>query len=135
MYRQEYGAGPSGRAYGQGLRPYLKDERLWVCPAFEAPPGMQVAISYAYLLDGDRLRDSDRPVGARSVIIYCDEHRRFVDRSRAEERAGLHRFEGIFPVLRQDGAAERIPAERVQVRERPSAREPASAQVMLEFPD
>jgi prepilin-type N-terminal cleavage/methylation domain-containing protein len=136
MYRQDFGAYPPWNAYGQRLKPYLKEERLWVCPSHQAPPGMQVAISYMNRLNGDHLWDTGKELGPRSVIVYCDSHIKIEGYDR--QHGGNPISSGDYAVLRHDGAAELIPADKVNSIEKPiPATSPGgpSADVVLEFPE
>jgi prepilin-type N-terminal cleavage/methylation domain-containing protein len=136
MYRQDYGADPPWRSFGERLQPFLKDERLWVCPSHQAPPGVAVAVSYLNLVDGDRRWDTDKPLTPRSVIVYCDSHTSI--RGYDRQRGGTPLFNGAYLVLRHDGAVEPIPAGQVKMQEKP-ARSPAPGgianDVLLEFPE
>jgi hypothetical protein len=117
----------------------VKDRRLFVCPDHRDPPGIQTVSSYWYGLSGDRLRNSRQPLGARSVIMYCAEHHTLgeaVTRLTRRPQAGI--YGGVLPVLRQDGSAELMAAERVKVRLQPMPHgKPwfGGSVIVLEFPE
>jgi prepilin-type N-terminal cleavage/methylation domain-containing protein len=136
MYRQDYGEYPPWNSFGQRLKPYVKDDRLWVCPSFKAPPGIQVAASYMNRLDRDHLWDTGQALGPRSVIVYCDSHVEIKGYDR--QRGGDPITAGVYTVLRHDGSAERIPAAKVRSIEKPirsSSPGGPAADVVLQFPE
>jgi prepilin-type N-terminal cleavage/methylation domain-containing protein len=112
LYRQDYGSYP--RFYGdltKALTPYIKDRRLFFCPASQEPAGIKLDTSYAFLSDGDRLRfPHGNELQPRSVIVYCRAH--------AEKQPLDKRYVGGFPALRHDGAVNIIPAGEVKLSSR-----------------
>src|SRR5690348_15045810 len=68
MYHQDCGSYPPFPAWLGPLMSYVKDRRVLLCPSFEAPEGIQVASSYRFQLDGDRLRYSGSELNSRTVI-------------------------------------------------------------------
>jgi prepilin-type N-terminal cleavage/methylation domain-containing protein len=139
MYREDQGSYPPFAQHTQALQPYVKDRRLFFCPDHRDPPGITMLSSYRYEMSGDRLRHGRQPLGPRSVIVYCGEHQTLGDavwRLTRLPRAGI--YSGVFPVLRQDGSAELLPAARVSVRLQPMPRgEPwfGGSAMVLEFPE
>jgi len=97
---------------------------------------MQVAISYMNRLDGERLWETGKELGARSVIVYCDSHIHVTGYDR--QNGGNPISSGAYAILRNDGAAELIPAGQVKSIEMPT-RSPApgvqTADVVLDFPE
>ena len=112
MYRQDYDSYPGFWAgVPEALAPYVKNQRLLFCPSSTEPQGIKLSSSYAFLIDGDRLRfPHGNELQPRSVIVYCFYH------AKREPLGKSH--EGRYPVLRQDGAVEIIPAGQVRVSSR-----------------
>jgi prepilin-type N-terminal cleavage/methylation domain-containing protein len=112
MYRQDYGSYPGFWAgVPEALAPYVKNQRLLFCPSSKQPQGIKLSSSYAFLIDGDRLRfPHGNELQPRSVIVYCRDH--------AKKEPLDKRYEGMFPVLRHDGAIGIIPAGKVRVSSR-----------------
>jgi prepilin-type N-terminal cleavage/methylation domain-containing protein len=109
MYHQDYGSYPGfWGGVPESLTAYVTDRRLFFCPSSTEPPGIKLSTSYSFLFDGDHLRfPHGNELQSRSVIGYCVAHSK-------KEPLGK-RYEGVFPVLRHDGAVELIPAGEVQV--------------------
>jgi type II secretory pathway pseudopilin PulG len=132
MYRQDYSSYPQWETPFQALSPYVKNHSLFYCPLWVKPVGIDSVASYRYLLDGDRMQTDGTLVGPRSVIIFCDYHRR----TRHLSWKDIHT--GSYTVLRQDGAAEVIPVDKVQeTGRRMPNREPwfGGVTTVLKFPE
>jgi hypothetical protein len=87
-------------------------------------------------LNGDHLWDTGKELGPRSVIVYCDSHLKIEGYDR--QHGGKPISSGDYAVLRHDGAAEPIPADKVNSIEKPiPATSPGgpAADVVLEFPE
>jgi prepilin-type N-terminal cleavage/methylation domain-containing protein len=139
MYRDEHGSYPPFGGHTQALVPYLKDRRVLFCPSHRDPPGIEMASGYGYLLDGDRLRQTGRILGPRSVIVFCLSHHRWegLD-SAALSRLKPSIYSGAFTLLRHDGSTAILPADRVTVRIRatnPRVPPFAAGVEVLEFPE
>jgi prepilin-type N-terminal cleavage/methylation domain-containing protein len=117
MYHQDCGSYPPFPAWLDPLMPYVKDRRVLLCPSFKAPEGIQVASSYRYPLDGDRLRYSGSDLNSRTVILYCASHTKLerTEPPGPENPTGSTIYGGTYVILRHDGSVERLSADKVKV--------------------
>jgi prepilin-type N-terminal cleavage/methylation domain-containing protein len=140
MYRQEYESYPPFPEWPSLLGPFTKEPRIFFCPSFRPRPRIHMLSSYMYLLNGNRLRNSGLEPGSRSVIVCCLTHRRLIQgaRLRSGQPYPSTDYTGTYAVLRHDGSAQLIPADKVPVRTQrtslPGARVSSGIEV-LEFPE
>jgi prepilin-type N-terminal cleavage/methylation domain-containing protein len=117
MYRQDYGSYPPSPAWLEPLVPYVKDQKVLLCPSFRETPGIQAATSYRHQFDGDRLRYGGRDFDSRTVVLYCASHTRLEGTKppSPEDPTGSTIYSGTYVVLRYDGSVERLSADKVKV--------------------